>query len=116
MTETEKSPGGVVTARAIKDAELMKITKNETKSQTLTILQFSPAKKLRGWRKIFGRVVVRSNGEIFLNPGILSPWAGLCALIDGVAMSVQGQPLLVPVSWAIREYPQHAKTLKALVA
>jgi len=115
IASRKKSPGGVVTARDIKNAELTKITESEANSQTLTILQFSPTKKPRGWRKIFGRVVVRSNGEILLNAGILSPWAGLCALLDGVAMCVQGQPLLVPISWAIREYPQHAERLKALV-
>jgi hypothetical protein len=69
-----------------------------------------------GWHRNFAKFGVTPDGEIFINPATLSPWAGLCALISGVAIAIEGEdvPILVPLSWAKIDYPQSAEMLKDL--
>jgi hypothetical protein len=69
-----------------------------------------------GWPKNFAKFGVTPDGEIFINPAVLSRWAGLSALVSGVAIAVEGEdvPILVPLSWAKMGYPQSAEMLKDL--
>ena len=68
------------------------------------------------WHTSFAKFAVTPGGEIFINPDILSSWAGLSALISGIAIAVEGEgvPILVPLSWAKAEYPQSGEMLKDL--
>jgi hypothetical protein len=116
MTAEKETPGGVLTARGFKDSKLQETNQGERDSQSFTLIQLTPREKPRGWRKTYGRIAARSDGEIFMNPAILGPWAGLCAIIDQVAVCVIGEPLFVPMSWAIQEYPQHAEDLRTLIS
>jgi hypothetical protein len=78
------------------------------------LLSFLPLEP-EGWPRSFGKFGVTPDGEIFINPAILSPWAGLSALISGVAIGIEGDvPILVPLSWAKAAYPQSAEILEGL--
>ena len=78
------------------------------------LLSFLPLEP-EGWPRSFGKFGVTPDGEIFINPAILSPWAGLSALISGVAIGIEGDvPILVALSWAKANYPQSAEMLKDL--
>jgi hypothetical protein len=68
-----------------------------------------------GWPRNFAKFGV-TDGGIFINPDILSSWAGLSALISGVAIAIEDEsvPILVPLSWAKAEYPQSREMLKDL--
>ena len=78
------------------------------------LLSFLPLEP-EGWPRSFGKFGVTPDGEIFINPAILSPWAGLSALISGVAIGIEGDvPILVPLSWAKANYPQSAEMLEGL--
>ena len=67
-----------------------------------------------GWPRNFAKFGVTPDGEIFINPAILSRWAGFSALTSGVAIAVEGVPILVPLSWAKANYPQDTEILKDL--
>jgi hypothetical protein len=113
----KKTPSGVVAAGGVKNGDHSETNQSRSESQSFTLIQLTPRDKFQGWRKIYGRIAVgERDGEIFINPGILGPWAGLCAIIDQVAVCVQNEPLFVPISWAIREYPRHAKDLRKLIS
>jgi hypothetical protein len=116
MSREKETPGGVLAAWGFKDSELPKTNQSRSESQSFTLIQLTPREKPQGWKKIYGRVATRTDGEIFINPAILGPWAGLCAIIDQVAVCVEGEPIFVPVSWAIQEYPQHAEDLRMLIS
>ena len=78
------------------------------------LLSFLPLEP-KGWPRNFQKFGVTPDGEIFINPAILSRWAGKSALISGVAIGIQGDvPILVPLSWAKANYPQSAEMLGAL--
>ena len=68
------------------------------------------------WPKNFAKFGVTPDGEIFINPAVLSRWAVLSALMSGVAIGIEGEdvPMLVPLSWAKAGYPQSAEMLKDL--
>ena len=72
--------------------------------------------ELEGWPRNFTKFGVTPEGEIFINPAILSRWAGWSALISGAAITIEGEdvPVLVPLSWAKANYPQDAEMLKDL--
>jgi hypothetical protein len=68
------------------------------------------------WRETrsLGRFGVLPDGEIFINPAILSPWARLSAVISGVAIVVKEEgvfSILVPLLWAKENYPESAEML-----
>ena len=78
------------------------------------LLSFLPL-ELKGWPRNFQKFGVTPDGEIFINPAILSPWARLSALISGVAIGIEGDiPVLVPLSWAKGNYPQSTDMLEGL--
>jgi hypothetical protein len=69
-----------------------------------------------GWPRNFAKFGVTPDGEIFINPAILSSYAGLSALLSGVAIAIKGKdvPILVPLSWGKANYPQSAEMLQGL--
>ena len=67
-----------------------------------------------GWPRDFAKSGVTPDGDIFINPAILSDGARLAALISGVAVWIAGGPLLAPLSWAEANYPEHAEMLHDL--
>jgi len=67
-----------------------------------------------GWPRNFAKFGVTPDGDIFINPAILSDGARLAALISGVAVWIAGGPLLAPLSWAEANYPEHAEMLHDL--
>jgi hypothetical protein len=70
--------------------------------------------KPEGWNKNFAKCGVALDGEIFINPGLLSPWAGIFVLIDQVVLAIEGVPILAPLSWAEANYSSYAEILKDL--
>ena len=67
-----------------------------------------------GWPRNFAKFGVTPDGDIFINPAILSDGARLAALISGVAVWIAGGPLLAPLSWAEANYPEQAEMLHDL--
>jgi hypothetical protein len=116
MPRKRRIPGGVVATGENENADVGDTTESETRSQSFTLIQLTPRQRSRAWKKIYGRIAVgESDGEVFINPAILGPWAGLCAIIDGVDACIKGEPIFVPITWAIQEYPHHAGDLRKLI-
>jgi hypothetical protein len=70
--------------------------------------------ELEGWPKSLGRFGLLPDGEIFINPAILSPWARLSAVISGVAIVIKEEgvfSIMVPLLWAEENYPESAEML-----
>jgi hypothetical protein len=108
-TATNKKPPGSSSSRKFKRWPVVINYKGEI---LISSLPLEP----EGWHTNFAKFGVTPGGEIFINPDILSPWAGLSALISGVAIAIEGEsvPILVPLSWAKAEYPQSGEMLKDL--
>ena len=68
----------------------------------------------KGLHRNLAKFAIRGDGEIFISPGLLSPWAGISAFVDQVALAIEGVPILAPLLWAKANYPKHAKMLKSL--
>lgn len=76
------------------------------------LISYSPLEQ-EGWPKRLGIFGVLPDGEIFINPAILCPWARLSAVISGIAIALKDKdvPILVPLSWAKNNYPQSVEML-----
>jgi hypothetical protein len=77
------------------------------------LLSYLPL-ELEAWPKSLGRFGVLPDGEIFINPAILSPLARLSEVISAVAITIKEEgvfSILVPLLWAKKNYPESAEML-----
>jgi hypothetical protein len=78
------------------------------------ISYLSHKKGKKGVPRKLRQFAVSEDGEIFISPLLLSPWGGISAFVDEVALAIKGVRILAPLSWAKANYPKHAKLLQDL--
>jgi hypothetical protein len=91
------------------------VTKGDALGRGEFLISYLSHKKgERGVPRKLRQFAVSENGEIFISPLLLSPWGGISAFVDEVALAIEGVRILAPLSWAKANYPEHAKLLQDL--